>query len=782
MVSAGAVLVLVSVAVALTVFPSSVSAGQDIWTTNALHGYQVNAVALDPQSPSIVYAGTQEGLLISLNGGGKWSAMKGLSDSITAIVHHPQASGWLYVIANGTVYKTTDYGGQWAQVGEGMIDHARLFVLDPKTPDTIYVTTESGLFRSHDGGESWAGAGVPAPGRALLVAFDPRNPDIVYVVIEGQGLFKSTDGGKSWLLAGDGLPQDSSPSSLAINPQRPNILYAARGDSHYQGQVYKSMDGGESWTAVGQPEGQWVSWVFIAPQAAEVLYGVVWEQGLYRSPDGGVSWALIGKGLPESPQITRLVGDPQNAKVVYAVANGQVYKTYDGGENWIRHTLPGEITALVALPASPETLCITIKGGGVYKTTDGGSSWVESKEELPEAVSNLCPRFDPQAPDIAYAGTAAVFYRSTDGGGHWEPINLPPNTQVLDIATDPKTSATIYVISPSGLLKSANGGESWTLIALPVQGFDWASIAIVPQRPTTLYIATRRGGQITLLKSTDGGANWQKVIDFEGGRVVFHPRKPSTILVPAGRQGVAASTDGGKSWERKNWGLPSEVEVWQVAVHPTEDVFFLRTDQGVFVSTDLDVGWATLDNGWPPNRQPSVLAVTADDPPQLFVRDGSGTLWQYTVSVVPQPPAPTPTPSPSPTITPTPCPTPTRPTPTPWPTATPYVTPTPTDTRVLQRATPLPTATPKAVTRAKPTAPRKRATPARQPEKAKKLPPLPSVLAALAGLGLLMVGGGAVIVLLQRRKSQLVHCAHCGAGNLPDSRFCFSCGKELPQP
>jgi photosystem II stability/assembly factor-like uncharacterized protein len=776
----GAALTLVSLVLALAVFPSSVSAGQDIWTTNTLYGYQVNVIALDPQTPSIVYAGTQEGLLVSLNGGGKWSAVRSMLNPVTAIVPHPEVSGWLYVVASGLVYRTNDFGNRWAPLGKGMIDRARLIVLDPKTPDTIYVGTDSGLFRSRDGGESWAGAGVPAQGRPLAVVIDPQNSEIVLVSVERQGLFKSTDGGKSWLLTGNGLPQGSPPPSLAIHPQTPNILYAAGGDYSYRGRVYKSTDDDDNWTVVGQPEKQEVHSVFLVPQVPDVLYGAVRGGGLYRSPDGGVSWALIGKGLPERrSQITQLVGDPQNAKVLYAVANSQVYKSYDNGENWIGYTLPGRITTLVTHPVSPQTLCIGTDRDGVYRSTDGGNTWADAKGNLPETASTLCPAFDRLNPDTTYAGVGSLYFRSTDGGRHWDSLNLPPNTKVLDIATDPKTSTTIYVASEGGLLKSTNGGESWSLTTLPVQRFSQISVAIMHEAPTTLYIAISSYYEnLTLIKSDDGGVKWQQVANVRGKSVVFHPRKPSTMLVPAGGQGVLVSSDSGARWENKNLGLPQRVDAWRVVIHPMKELFFLVTNYGIYVSSDPDAGWALLHNGWPSNRQASILAITADDPPQLFVLDSAGTLWQYTMSTVPQPP--TPTPSPSPTLTPTPRPTNTPcSSPTPWPTPTRRVMPAPTDTSVLQGAISTPTATPESVARTTATPLRRQATPTRQPAKAEESSVLPWMLGGIALLGLL-AAAGFVALVLRGRKPQAVYCTNCGASNTAGSRFCIRCGTELP--
>src|SRR5919198_996515 len=204
-------------------------AGVNVWTTNGPEGGEVwgiLALAVDPQNPAIVYAGT----------------------------------------SSAGVFKSTDGGGTWSAVNTGLINKSpssyevRALAVDPQTPTIVYARTKSGLFKSTDGGAQWSlvlGYVVSA------VVIDPQTPTTLYAGSDSGGVYRSIDGGANWSFIGSTnpfYPYGYAPvAALAVDPQTPTTLYAGTGSA-----VFRSTDGGTTWSAV--LTGQTVDNLAIDPQ------------------------------------------------------------------------------------------------------------------------------------------------------------------------------------------------------------------------------------------------------------------------------------------------------------------------------------------------------------------------------------------------------------------------------------------------------------------------------------------------------------------------------------
>ena len=223
----------------------------------------VTALAVDPQTPTTVYAGTSGfdvwGVFKSIDGGIHWTPSNAgfppahaISSTVTTLVVVPQSPATLYAGTAVGVFKSTDAGASWTAVDTGLSDlWVSALAADPQTPSTLYAATGAGVFKSTDGGAHWTHsdnglphvfiAGQPLPGVASLTV-DPHEPATVYAGTIS-GVFKSTDGGANWRFSSPGV---HSPYVLAVavDPQAPGTLYAATVGSG----VYKSADAGQSWT------------------------------------------------------------------------------------------------------------------------------------------------------------------------------------------------------------------------------------------------------------------------------------------------------------------------------------------------------------------------------------------------------------------------------------------------------------------------------------------------------------------------------------------------------
>ena len=652
----------------------------------------VTALALDPTTPTTLYAGARlgtggGGVFKSTDGGGSWSpATTGLTCGaftcdVNALALDPTTPTTLYAgTSTGGVFKTIDGGGSWSPVNTGLpcgpfTCGVTALALDPTTPTILYAGTEDGVFKTTDGGTSWRNTlAVP---RVSALALDPTTPTTLYAgtqsrggpagsVNPAQGVFKSTDGGGSWSPATTGLTCVSaapggapvtvtcSVAALALDPTTPTILYAGT----FSGGVFKSMTGGANWSPVntGLPCGASpcfpVPALALDPTTPTTLYaGMAFSGGVFKSTNGGAIWNSASTGLTLPPRlfasVAALALDPTTPTTLYAGTDLGVFKSTDGGASWssVSTGLPcvsappagGPFTStclVVALaldPTTPTTLyAATSQGGtpqgvsGVFKTTDGGASWspvntgLTCASAFPGGAPFACPvselALDPRTPTTLYAGTSDGVFKTTDGGASWSPASTgltcgaPPCTvSVSALALDPTTPTTLYagtqgvsgsgtgtVVPVSGVFKSTDGGGSWSSVStgLPPYGPFVTALALDPTTPTTLYAGTNGGG---VFKTTDGGASWSPVntgLPLTLVTIVtafaFDPTTPTTLYAgTVFNSGVFKTIDGGGSWSPMNTGLTCALltcSVRALALDPTTPttLYAGTDDHGVF--------------------------------------------------------------------------------------------------------------------------------------------------------------------------------------------------------
>ena len=204
--------------------------------------------------------------------------MAGRVSDIEAVESNPSL---VYVsAASGGVWKSTNAGTTWAPIFTqyGTASVGDIAVFQPN-PDIIWVGTGEanvrnsvgfgdGIYKSTDGGKTFINMGLKESHHIDRVVVHPTNPDLVYVASQGhlwdvggdQGVFRTRDGGRTWQKLGGGLPNDgkTGASELVMDPSNPNILYAGfwerlREPNKFtsggpNGGIYKSTDGGDTWT------------------------------------------------------------------------------------------------------------------------------------------------------------------------------------------------------------------------------------------------------------------------------------------------------------------------------------------------------------------------------------------------------------------------------------------------------------------------------------------------------------------------------------------------------
>jgi photosystem II stability/assembly factor-like uncharacterized protein len=382
-------------------------------------------------------------------------------------------------------------------------------------------------------------------------------------------------------------PQGGDIQAISMDPHNPGTLYAATDFAPFQ-----SSDAGGSWVKSNVPN---QSLVF-DPQDPNTIYTFSQAAGVSKSTDGGKSWNAANTGLPPTgyypPEVLAFVIDPLNSSNLY-VGTWQ----------------------------------------GIFKSIDGGTSWNSANSGIPVLIDNVpalpysvpCLAIDPRSPNTLYAVengyatpggviVAGGLFKSTDGGGSWNPLNLglPPNSSIDVVAVNPQNPSTLYVGSAYGIFKSTDGGSDWTPVNSGLPAFANGlpggaayflvdSLAIDQQQPDTVYAAITNLIGSMVLKTTNGGASWS---DAGSGlpenttvRSLQIDSQIRTTLYAATGAGVFKSTDGAITWTPANSGLISTV-IMDLAITPgNSSTLYAATFSELLKTTDGGKHWSAADSG-----------------------------------------------------------------------------------------------------------------------------------------------------------------------------------------
>jgi photosystem II stability/assembly factor-like uncharacterized protein len=579
----------------------------------------------------------------------------------------------------GGVWKTTNGGTTWKPIFDDVhVASVGAVAVAPSNPRVVYVGTGNqsgwsftpgkGIYKSTDAGSTWTNVGLPDSQYIGGIVVDPANADKAIVAVQGgrggaagsagaapgsasageRGVYRTSDGGKSWKRV---LPVDGSAGASDV--------YLDYGDPKI---VYASLTGGGG------------------PQAAA-------STGVYKSIDGGETWAPVGaRGLPDGARISAFaVASGTHGRRLYAVAAAggggrgaggggaagrALYRSDDGGDSWIFGTreLASAGGKIYADPQHPDVMYLM--GTAIYRSTDAGAHvaafW--------GAPSGADPRFlwiDPTNSKRLLAGVDQGAAISVDGGESWSPYYGIVNGQFYRVATDYDTpyhvcgpqqdSGTACVPSRTdfGELRSgdwyAGGGfENGFLIADPAdkrymytQGwyhvlrrFDRTTSQVVvlyqptptdrfasapplafsPQDPHTLYMAAQY-----VMASSDRGETWHPISQDLTGPEGAPPANPE----PPTGSGRAAQAPGGSIQAL----APSPVAAGEIWIGTSTGRVQVTRDAGKTWTSvplpNLPPGAVNIIDASHKNAGTAYVALLSrDGHPHIYRTDDFGQHWQ----------------------------------------------------------------------------------------------------------------------------------------------------------
>lgn len=331
--------------------------------------------------------------------------------------------------------------------------------------------------------------------------------------------------------------------------------------------------------------------------------------GLWKSTDYGTRWENVSDGFFASPSIGDIAASQTDPNIVFVgtgsdglrsnvIAGKGVYKSIDGGRNWLHVGLEqsGHIGAVEMDPRSNNTVWVAAIGNafepneerGIYKTTDGGQSW-ERVLHVSDTVGFADLELLPGNPDVVFATAWRAerkpwtiisggsqeeggLYKSVDGGASWRRVTegLPQGLiGKIDLAVSAADSRIVYALveapgDEGGLYRSTDQGESFTQVSssrtLRARPFYFGNVEASPHDADEVHVMAVRHS-----RSFDGGKTWELMSTPHGDNhdLWFNPEIPG-LFIQANDGGANVTHNGGLSWSTQ-FNQPT-VEVYQVEV------------------------------------------------------------------------------------------------------------------------------------------------------------------------------------------------------------------------
>ena len=324
-----------------------------------------------PGDPAIVYVGSASGgVWKTTNGGTTWTPIfdKQPVQSIGDLAVDPTNPEVVYVgtgeanVRNSVsfgdgVYKTTDGGRTWRQLGLRDTRHISRIVINPGDPRKVYVAAighafgpseERGVFMSEDAGETWKKVlYVDNVHGASDLDIDPVNPNILFAGMwyfdrkqwtfrsgsENGGVYRSVDGGRTWNKATKGLPKLIGRIGVKVAPSAPNVVYVVA--ETREGYVFRSTDHGETWVKVSDNahalgRGFYYADLRVDPRNEDRVYTLGMSFSL--SVDGGQTFVPMRGNFHGDHQTMWI--DPRNPKRMFMGDDGGMNVSWDQGGSW----------------------------------------------------------------------------------------------------------------------------------------------------------------------------------------------------------------------------------------------------------------------------------------------------------------------------------------------------------------------------------------------------------------------------------------------------------------
>jgi len=637
--------------------------------------------------------------------------------------------------ASGHLWKTTNRGTSFEVLFEDQdVFSIGAIAVAPSNPDILYLGSGEannsrssywgdGVYKSTDGGETWSNVGLPGSHHIGRVVVHPTDPDIVYAASLGplyseggqRGLYKTTDGGGRWeaVLAPESEGRPIGVVDVVMDPTNPRTLYAASYDKVRLpftfdlggpgSRIWKTTDGGETWTMLGGglPDGMLGRiGVDVYERDPNIMYATVEnanKEGMsdedrrrelldhessrgmiggevYRSDDAGTTWRKVNPdtlavGGTPAYYYGQIIIDPNDPDVVY-VLSARSWVTRDGGETWNRPEWYEQPTSRFggddhALWIDPDDSRHMILGydHGMGVTYDGGERWyhpdfqslaqfyaIGVDQSYPYRVAGGLQDNGSQMAHHTNPSGEPVYFerweRVGGGDGMYNEFDWCENRYLYNESqfgpiqrTDLLTGEVRGIryeddemrynwnapilVSPHDCDVVFHAGNK--LLRSDFRGERWEVISPDLTRADPRTLTTGKGG--------DGNIQYATITTVDESTL-----KPGVIWVGTDDGNVQVTEDGGETWTLVSDEIPDNPEYWVSRVaashHDLATAYvsytgYRRDDFRPFVYKTTDFGrtWTSISSNLP-DGPVNVIREHPENPDLLFL----GTEFQVWVS------------------------------------------------------------------------------------------------------------------------------------------------------
>lgn len=607
------------------------AAGGGIWrTTNAGQTWEplfdngvslsMGALAIDPNNPDVLYAGTGE---------------------ITPASNMQDAWGT-------GMYKSTDGGRTWRRIGLSTVGAFSKVYVHPMNSNLIYAggaRSAPGLYKSTDAGNTWQRMNRFA---ISDITIDPRDENKLWIGVWGNGVWRSSDGGATFVRTSTGMPSADQIGRVSVQcaPSNTSILYAliegpdptGQVTSNTIGAIYKSTDGGDNWQRVYQGDnsffngqGAYDNFIMVHPTNPNIAFAGGID--LWRTTNGGTSWTNVTQGYGGgNVHVDQHAGafNPLNPNEIYLANDGGMYRTTSGGGfgQWQSINNGYAVTQFYAMDIDRSAENKTYGGtqdngtlGSVqqqlsWQSIWGGDGFYTVVNILNPAIiygevyygdmwwrnlstgqtGSFTAGIDQNdrgawaSPLVLERTTGSLYhgrsklYRNYVGGSRWEagsPDVFDPQAKISAIGPSPVDETLIYVGLENGrVFRTDNGGIDWTEVTLNGLPLRFVrDIICSPSDPNTAWICYSGYGTGHVFKTSDRGRSWYDISttlpDVPVNAIDVHPSNED-VIVAGTDAGVFITFNGGQSWTPLGRGLP-RAPVLDVQIYPERNVVRVAT-------------------------------------------------------------------------------------------------------------------------------------------------------------------------------------------------------------
>jgi photosystem II stability/assembly factor-like uncharacterized protein len=643
----------------------------------------------------------------------------GRSIASTGVVKRPLE--YYFGAVGGGLWKTIDGGTTWNPVTDGQIHSSSVgaVAVSESNPDVVYIgmgescirgniMQGDGVYKSTDAGKTWTQIGLGDTQAISRIRIHPSNPDIVYVAAFGhpagpndeRGVFRSKDGGKTWskILFRN---NQTGAIDLAMDRKDPKVLYAAMWEAYRVSWqmssggagsgLFKSTDGGDTWTEItrnkGLPTGV-VGRIGVAISGADSnrVYALVENEngGVFSSDDAGASWTKVSEDRrlrQRAFYYTHIFADPKNRDTIYVLNTG-FYKSTDGGKTY-RTIRPqhGDNHDLWIDPNDSQRM-VNANDGGANVSVNGGTTWTAEDYPTAQLYHVATTKDFPYQVCGAQQDNSTICVQSVQTRARNVEMYAVGGGESGYIAPSPTNANVFYAGSQGALITRYDRSTGETRDVQPYPRFfsgepssalkerwQWTfPIVFNALDPKTLYISSQH-----LWKTTDDGQSWAqispdltraepKTLGLSGGPITGDMNGPEvfatifaiassrlergTIWTGSDDGLVFVTRDEGKHWTKVTPpGMPDlgRVSLIDASPHKAGTAFvavknYLQEDRAPYIFRTEDFGktWTKIVKGIKPGdyvhavredpKRPGLLYAGTEH--GIYVSFDNGDNWQ----------------------------------------------------------------------------------------------------------------------------------------------------------